>query len=90
MINFYVQQEHSAHISTPGILLCVKMGSMNRFIVDCSRYLFWFHIVNQSGNALLASQSEEVTSSSQFLVVYTPTDLYQHSTVAVDWSVSTD
>ncbi len=50
---------------------------------------FWVHIINQSGNALLASQSEEVTSSLQFLVVDTTTDLYQHSTVAVDWSVLT-
>ncbi len=27
---------------------------------DCSRYVFWFHIISQSGNAVLASQSEEV------------------------------
>ncbi len=67
-----------------GILLCVKMGRINRFIVDCRMYLFWFHIINQSGNALLASQSEEVTTSSQFQV-----DI-PHSTVATDWSVSTD
>ncbi len=42
-INLYVQQLRSAHISAPGILLCVKMGIMNRFIVDCSRYLFWLN-----------------------------------------------
>ncbi len=54
------------------ILLCVKMGSMNGFIVDCSRYLVWFPIINQSGNALLASQSEEVTLTSHFLVVDMP------------------
>ncbi len=53
----------------PGILLCVEMGSLNMFIVDCSRYLFWFHIINQSQNALLASQLEEVIISSQFQVV---------------------
>ncbi len=76
-------------------MLCVKMGSVNGFILDCSMYLFWFHIINKSRNALLASQSEEVTLSSQFLVVDTPpppppTDLYEHSIVAADWSVSTD
>ncbi len=57
---------------TPGILLCVKTKCMNMFIVDCSRYLFWFHIINQSGNALLTIQSEEVTSSSHFLFVDIP------------------
>ncbi len=78
----------SAHIIALGILLCVKTGGMDDgIIVDCSWYLFWFHI-NQTGNALLASQSE-VTSSLQFLVVDTPTDLYLHSTVVADWSVST-
>ncbi len=61
-----------AHISTPGILLCVKMGSMNGFIVDCSRYLSCFHIINQSGNALQSSQSEEVLLSMNFLAVYIP------------------
>ncbi len=44
-------------------------GSMGRFFVDCSGYLFWFHVIKQSENDFLASQSEEVTSSSQFLVV---------------------
>ncbi len=34
--------------------------------------MFWFHIINQLGNALLAIQSEEVTSSSQFQVVDIP------------------
>ncbi len=53
-------------------LLCVKTGSINGFIVDCSTYLFWFHIIDQSGNALLASQSEEVTTSSQFQGVDIP------------------
>ncbi len=57
MINVYVQQVCSEHIGAPGILLCVKMGSMNGFIVDCSRYSFLFHIISQSGNTLLASQS---------------------------------
>ncbi len=68
---------HSSHISTRDILLCVKMGSMNGFIIYCSSYLFSFHIINQTGDALLASQSEKVTSSSQFLVVNNPTDLYR-------------
>ncbi len=36
--------------------------------------MFWFHLINQSGNALPESQSEEVVSSSQFLVVDTLTD----------------
>ncbi len=59
-INFHVQPALFAHISTSGVLLCVKTGSMNGFIVDCRRYLFWFHIISQSRNALLASQSEDV------------------------------
>ncbi len=53
----------------PGILLCVKTDSMNRSIVDCSRYLFWFHIIDQSGTVLLVGQSEKVTIYSQFQVV---------------------
>ncbi len=57
LINFHVQPS----LFVSGVLLCVKMGCINGFIVDCSRYLFWFHIIRQSGNALLASQSEEVT-----------------------------
>ncbi len=61
LINFHVQPSLFAHISASGVLLCVKTGSMNGFIADCSRYMFWFHIISQSGNALLASQSEEVT-----------------------------
>ncbi len=60
---------HSAHFNVPGIVLCVKTGNMKGFIVDCSRDLFWFHIIKQSGNAFLASQSDEVTTSSQFQVV---------------------
>ncbi len=70
-VYFYVHLVNSAHIRAPCILLCGKTGCMNRFIVDCRRYLFWFHIINQSGNALLASQSEEVTSS-QFQFVHIP------------------
>ncbi len=61
LIYFYVQPSLFAHISASGVLLCVKIGCMNGFIADCSRYVFWFHIISQSGNALLASQSEEVT-----------------------------
>ncbi len=57
LINFHVQPSLFAHISASGVLLCV----MNGFIADCSRYMFWFHIIGQSGNALMASQSEEVT-----------------------------
>ncbi len=30
----------SAHVNSPGILLCVTMDSMNGFIVDCSRLVF--------------------------------------------------
>ncbi len=33
----------------------VKTGSMNGFIVVCSMYLLCYQIINQSGNALLAS-----------------------------------
>ncbi len=72
MFNFYVQQVHSTHISTPVTLLCFKTDSMNGFIVDCSKYLFWFHIINQSGNAVLVSLSEEVTSTSHFWPVDNP------------------
>ncbi len=61
LINFHVQPSLFAHISASGVLLCVKTGSMNRFIADCSRYVFWFHIISQSGNAVLGSQSGEVT-----------------------------
>ncbi len=61
LINFHVQPSLFAHISASGVLLSVKTGSMNGFITDCNRYGFWFHIISQSGNALLASQSEEVT-----------------------------
>ncbi len=61
--------EMSAHINTPSILFCVRTGSMNGFIVDYSRYLSCFHIINQSGNALQPSQSEEVLPSLQFLVI---------------------
>ncbi len=50
-----------AHISASGVLLCVKTGSMNGFSADCSRYVFWFHIISQSGNVILTNQSEEVT-----------------------------
>ncbi len=57
LINFHVQSSLFAHISASGILLCVKMDG---FIANCGRYVFWFHIISQSGNALLASQSEEV------------------------------
>ncbi len=57
------------HTSVP-LVFCYVLKRMHRFIVNCSRYLFWFHI-NQSGNTLLASQSEEVTLSLQFLVVDT-------------------
>ncbi len=64
-INFHVQPSLFAHISASDVLLCVKMGSMNVFIADCSRYVFWFHIISQSGNAVLASQSEEVRISGQ-------------------------
>ncbi len=34
LINFYVQPVMFAHISIPGVLLCVKMGSMNMFIIE--------------------------------------------------------
>ncbi len=51
LINFHVQPSLFAHISASGVLLCVKTGSINGFITDCSRYVFWFHI-SQSGNAL--------------------------------------
>ncbi len=61
LINFDVQPSLFAHISASGVLLCVKMGSINGFIADCSRYVFWFHFISQSGNALLANQSEEMT-----------------------------
>ncbi len=61
LINFHVQPSLFAHISASGVLLCVKTDSMNGFIADCSRYVFLFHIISQSRNALLASQSEEVT-----------------------------
>ncbi len=50
-----------AHISTSGVLVCVETGSMNGFIADCSKYVFLFHIISQSGNALQVSQSEEMT-----------------------------
>ncbi len=56
-----IQPAQFAHISASGVLLCVIMGNMNGFITDCSRYLFWFHIISQSGNVLLTCQSEEVT-----------------------------
>ncbi len=61
LIDFHVQPSLFVHIIASGVLLCVKTGSMNGFSADCSRYVFWFHIISQSGNALLASQSEEVT-----------------------------
>ncbi len=61
LINFHVQRSLFTHINTSGVLLCFKMGIMNGFITDCSRYVFWFHIISQSGNALQASQSEKVT-----------------------------
>ncbi len=47
LINFHVQPSLFAHISASGVLLCVKTGSMNGFIADCSRYVFWFHIISQ-------------------------------------------
>ncbi len=34
--------------------------------------MFWFYIINQSGNALLTGQSEEVTMSLEFQVVDIP------------------
>ncbi len=46
LINFDVQPSLFAPISASGVLLCVKMGSMNGFIADCSRYVFWFHIIS--------------------------------------------
>ncbi len=71
-INFHVQPSLFAHISASGVLLCVKMGNMNEFITDCSRFVFWFHIISQSGNALLASQSEELTIAGCVQVVDIP------------------
>ncbi len=41
--------------------------------------MFCFHIINQSENALLASQSEEVTTSSQLQVVDPPVQFQQTS-----------
>ncbi len=72
LINFHVQPSLFAHISASGVLLCIKMGSMNRFIADCSRYVFWFHIISKSGNAVLASQSEEVIIAGSGQVVDIP------------------
>ncbi len=65
LINFHVQPSIFAHISASGDLLCVKMGSMNGFIADCSRYVFWFHIISQSENAVLASQEVTIAGCSQ-------------------------
>ncbi len=77
VINVYVEQVCYAYISAPGICICFQMGSMNGFIVDSRRYLFWLHIINQYENALLASQSEEVTLTSHFRAVDTPNEPYQ-------------
>ncbi len=55
MIKCYVQLVMFAHISVPGVLLCVKIGSMNGFIGDCSRYLSCVHNINLLGNALRSS-----------------------------------
>ncbi len=57
---------------------------MNGFIAHCSRYVFWFHIINQSGNDLLASQSEDATIAGCGQVVDILNDTNQHSTVAAD------
>ncbi len=65
MINFYVQPEISAHNSALSISLCVRMGSINGFIVDWTRYLSYFHVINQSGNALHSSQLDEVFNISK-------------------------
>ncbi len=45
---------------------------MNGFIAECSRYVFGFHVISQSENALLASQSEEVTIAGCSQVVDIP------------------
>ncbi len=91
LVEFYVQLISSAHISAPGILLCVKMGTTNRFIVDCSRYLSCFHIINQSGNALIqSSQSEEVLLSLHFLDLNIPNWPISIHYRATDWSILTD
>ncbi len=79
-----------AHISTSSILLCAKMDNINGFVVDCSRYMSCFHIINQSRNVLQISQSEEVLSSSHFFAI----DIFNllistHYTDAADWSVLT-
>ncbi len=60
LINYYVQPDIYVHISTPSVLFCVRMGSMNGFFVDYSKYLSYFHVIDQSGNALQSNQSEEV------------------------------
>ncbi len=43
--------------------LCVKIGSVNRLIFDCSRYRSYFHVIKQSGNVFCkSSQSKEIIS----------------------------
>ncbi len=60
LITFYVQLEISVHIRTSSVLFCARTDNVKGFIVDYSRYPSYFHVSNQSGNALQSSQSEEV------------------------------
>ncbi len=61
---------------------------MNGFNVDCSMQLSYFHVIDQSENALELSQSEVVFLTSWHLLLYiSTTDLYQKAPVATDWSV---
>ncbi len=53
----------------------------------CTLFGCGFHIISQSGNAVLASQSEEVTIAGCGRLSISLTDPIQHSTVAADWSV---
>ncbi len=59
LINVYVQLQISANTSAPSVLFCGRTGSMNGFIVDCSRYLSYFRVIDQAGNALQSNQSEK-------------------------------
>ncbi len=54
----FAPEENPEYLSHFGVLLRVKMGNMNGFIVDCSSNLPCFHIINQSENALQSSQSD--------------------------------
>ncbi len=57
MIHFYISSRRVVYASLHLAPSCVITGSMDGLVVDCSRYLSYFHVINQSEYALQTNQS---------------------------------